>query len=54
MRQVFVMRRAWATGYIDEMTAFNKGAHDDQVDASSGAFAMLERKPVVATTQRYA
>lgn len=57
MGQVFVMRRAWTLGYIDEMTAFPKGAHDDQVDASSGAFAMLavpERKPHQATAQRYA
>lgn len=32
---------AWNRDYIDELTAFPFGAYDDQVDASSGAFAKL-------------
>ncbi len=31
----------WVREYIDEMCSFDKGAHDDQVDATSGVFSML-------------
>ncbi len=31
----------WTGEYIDELTAFPNGEHDDQVDASSGAFNKL-------------
>ena len=31
----------WNRDYVDELTAFPAGRHDDQVDASSGAFAKL-------------
>lgn len=31
----------WNAEYLDELQAFPGGAHDDQVDASSGAFAKL-------------
>ncbi len=32
---------AWNTAYLDELTVFPYGTHDDQVDASSGAFNKL-------------
>lgn len=38
---VKLMRGRWNEAYIDELTSFDRGAHDDQVDASSGAFNML-------------
>lgn len=38
---VRVLRGAWNQDYIDEMTTFPAGAYDDQVDATSGAFAAL-------------
>jgi predicted phage terminase large subunit-like protein len=31
----------WNREYIDELCAFPNGSHDDQVDASSGAFNKL-------------
>jgi len=31
----------WNAAYLDELCAFPEGPHDDQVDASSGAFAKL-------------
>lgn len=38
---VHVLDRHWTPGFIDELCAFNKGAHDDQVDALAGAETML-------------
>lgn len=38
---VHLVRGAWNPAYLDEMTTFPVGAHDDQVDASSGAFRRL-------------
>jgi predicted phage terminase large subunit-like protein len=39
---VMAVRGAWLTDYVDEMKVFpNPSAHDDQVDASSGAFTDL-------------
>jgi predicted phage terminase large subunit-like protein len=35
----------WNTEFIDELCAFPQGAHDDQVDALSGAFAELAAAP---------
>lgn len=44
---VFIVQGRWNTDYLDELTAFPTVAvHDDQVDASSGAFARLRRIPV--------
>jgi predicted phage terminase large subunit-like protein len=40
-----LVRGAWNTEYLDEMEAFPMGSHDDQVDASSGAFSKL-RPPI--------
>lgn len=41
-RLIHVLNRHWATAYVDELCSFPKGAHDDQVDATSGAWTMLE------------
>lgn len=38
---VHVVRAHWTDNYLDEMCSFPNGAHDDQVDASSGAWAMI-------------
>lgn len=38
---VSVLRAEWAAALLDEMRAFPFGAHDDQVDALSGAFSLL-------------
>lgn len=38
---VSVVEAHWTDDYIDEMCSFPNGAHDDQVDASSGAWAMI-------------
>jgi hypothetical protein len=34
----------WITRFLDQACAFPKGAHDDQIDAVSGGFAVL-REP---------
>lgn len=41
--EVIVLNRAWTRDYLDELHNFPDGQHDDQVDASSGAFAALDR-----------
>jgi len=38
---VKLVRGAWIEPFLDEVEAFPDGAHDDQVDGGSGAFAML-------------
>lgn len=38
---VHVVDNYWTDDYLDEMCSFPNGAHDDQVDASSGAWAMI-------------
>lgn len=39
----------WVGPWLDEMSAFpSKGVHDDQVDATSGAFAVLAQPPADA------
>jgi predicted phage terminase large subunit-like protein len=38
---VSVLESHWTPAYLDELCAFDRGAHDDQVDASSGAYEML-------------
>lgn len=40
---VRLVRGAWNAAYIDELCVFPNGEHDDQVDASSGAFNKLAR-----------
>lgn len=39
---VYVLNRAWTEDYLRELCAFPLGAHDDQVDGSSGAHFMLD------------
>lgn len=41
---VWLIDAAWTREYLDEMEAFPYGAHDDQVDGTSGAFNKLVRK----------
>lgn len=38
---VKIVRAPWNAAYLDELCTFPDGAHDDQVDASSGAFHKL-------------
>lgn len=40
---VSLVRGSWNAAYISECEAFPFGTHDDQVDASSGAFSKLAR-----------
>jgi predicted phage terminase large subunit-like protein len=34
----------WISTFVDELTAFPMGGHDDQVDACSGAFAIINQR----------
>lgn len=38
---VKLVRGPWNRGYLDELAQFPRGAHDDQVDASTGAYNKL-------------
>ena len=38
---VKLLDASWLGAYLDELCSFPTGAHDDLVDASSGAFNML-------------
>ncbi|MDO8729282.1 MAG: phage terminase large subunit [bacterium] len=38
---VRLVRGAWVSAFLDEVCSFPSAAHDDQVDAASGAFAQL-------------
>jgi predicted phage terminase large subunit-like protein len=52
---VRLLEGAWNRAYLDEMEAFPAGKFDDQVDASSGAFAKLAvgvRVPAATTRAR--
>ena len=51
---VKVLRAPWNTPYLDALEAFPDATHDDDADASSGAFAMLNnrRAPVAVTALR--
>jgi predicted phage terminase large subunit-like protein len=40
-RNVKLVKGNWNGAYIEELASFPYGSHDDQVDASSGAFAKL-------------
>jgi len=42
---ISLVRGHWLGAYLDELEAFPEGSHDDQVDASSGAFSKL-RGPI--------
>jgi predicted phage terminase large subunit-like protein len=41
---VKLLRAPWNTAFLDELASFPQGAHDDQVDAASLAFAQLTLK----------
>lgn len=45
---LFIVNASWKQDLIDEMVLFDKGPHDDQVDAISGAFLSMTgaKKPV--------
>lgn len=45
---------AWNADYLNELCAFPEGPHDDQVDASSGAFAKLATVQHETGSVRYA
>lgn len=45
---------AWNSAYLDELCAFPDGPHDDQVDASSGAFAKLAKRVYQTGSTKYA
>jgi predicted phage terminase large subunit-like protein len=52
--KVKMVRASWNRAYLDELAVFPMGAHDDQVDASSGAYDMLVLGRVVGSSRRYA
>jgi predicted phage terminase large subunit-like protein len=44
-KRVVLVRGAWNAPFLAELEAFPDGAHDDQVDALSGAFGMVATPP---------
>ena len=44
---VTLVRGAWNSAYVEELRQFPAGAHDDQVDASSGAFSELSSRQIL-------
>ncbi len=40
---VHVLRATWNNAWLDELSAFPLGKHDDQVDSLAGAYAMLNK-----------
>lgn len=51
---VDLLAGAWNADYLHELTTFPYGKHDDQVDASSGAFGVLTVPSDHKTYRRYA
>lgn len=47
---VKLVRGPWNAAFLDEVCEFPHGAHDDQVDALSGAFASLQQSTIQAGT----
>lgn len=43
--RVSLVRATWNEPFINELASFPKAQHDDQVDAASGAFNALARRP---------
>jgi predicted phage terminase large subunit-like protein len=39
---ISIVRAPWNSAFLSELESFPSSAHDDQVDALSGAFEMLE------------
>jgi predicted phage terminase large subunit-like protein len=50
---VRLVRGRWNAEYLDEMAAFPVGGHDDQVDATSAAFARLTAGGARARSREY-
>lgn len=51
---VLLLSGAWNKAFIDECTTFpQKGFHDDQVDAASGAFEKLKTGYVIGNPENY-
>ncbi len=46
---VHVLNRHWTQEYVDELCSFPSGTYDDQVDGSSGAWAMIDEGMVIGT-----
>ncbi|GIW60722.1 MAG: hypothetical protein KatS3mg087_1788 [Patescibacteria group bacterium] len=44
-KRVFVLKRSWTQAFLDELSVFPHGDFADQVDALSGAYAMLSDTP---------
>lgn len=44
MGNVALVRSSWNRSFLEELSCFPKGGHDDQVDAASGAFAFIAIK----------
>jgi len=49
--RVLMVKAAWNRALLDEIAVFPQGEHDDQVDALSGAYGMLESMPMAAPTR---
>jgi predicted phage terminase large subunit-like protein len=45
--RIGILRAPWNAGFIDELGAFPRGVHDDQVDALSLAFSKLDNSPLL-------
>lgn len=41
---VYMVRGPWITGFLDELSAFPLGSHDDRVDAVSGAMGVINQR----------
>ena len=50
---VKLVKGEWNDAFLSEMTSFPSGAHDDQVDAASGAFRELTIIPNVPLQSSY-
>lgn len=44
--KVKMVKAHWNRAYLDELAVFPMGAHDDQIDASSGAYDMLSNPTI--------
>jgi predicted phage terminase large subunit-like protein len=45
--RIGILRAPWNAAFIDELGAFPRGVHDDQVDALSLAFSKLDNSPLL-------
>lgn len=51
--KVKLIRGNWISDFMDEATSFPHGQHDDQIDAVSGAFQLLENNIGVGFVRLY-